>query len=90
VNEKRVRFLADEEVHRVGEKPMVYKAGEVYALRLDRAQLRIQNGTAVEVPEEKADGNAVESSADLGGKDGGDTGKRAVDEPASGRKRKSG
>lgn len=86
---KTVKFLKDETVNRVEEgKPFTYKAGEEYELRDDRANLRIENGTAVEVKKGKVDGNAVDGTKTVAGTDGSDTSKRAVDEPVGGGKGK--
>ena len=76
---KMVRFLRDDSVHRAGEQPMTYKEGQVYELREDRANYRIQNNIAVEVKQVSSNGNKVDGATAVAGKDGGDTGKRAVD-----------
>lgn len=71
-----VRFLRDDSVHRVGEKPMTYKEGQVYALREDRAKMRIANGIAEEA---KPDDDKVDSSKTVAGKDSSNPGVGSVD-----------
>lgn len=78
-----VRFLRDDSVHRVGEKPMTYEAGKVYALREDRAKMRIANGIAEEA---KPDDDKVDGSKTVAGKDGSNPGVGSVDVATSGAK----
>jgi hypothetical protein len=82
---KTVKFLKEDKVHRAGEQPFTYEEGSIHSLRKDRADYRIANGIAVEVKEGEKNDNAVDSAEAVAGKDGGDTGKRPVDESAGGK-----
>lgn len=75
-------------VHRKGDSAIFDGEGVVASIRDDKAQRWLNRGVArADVPEDqKADhDDAVEGSANVDGSDGGDSGQRAVHEPAGGK-----